>query len=373
MQIGAKVFIFGSISRFGEQIIARARVVSVEKAEIFGVFETSGNQNQIFQMQKRLAQKIATKLAVVATISSSQDISIPKLNLSIYKKLTKFKNFRKQLPLIGLDPTRKQNEVKYYFLLNEINSILSKAPKLAQAHIIRGILYLQLEDTQKCEEDLKIAKQLSPDLLETDFELGNLYYVIKYYGKAEKYWQNYVNKNTEDSSVWYALGKNYIKQNKYENAAKAFIQSCLNYPYLPNAEDNLKVILRSPQSKNVLHRLKSTDFYLLSQLYLNYWNKNFKFVNKIIPSLISKYPNFYLIQYLAGLNAQNEKDYIQALVSYRNCLSLNPKFPDVHREIGKALIKLGDIQTGKKHLNIYLLLADYIDDYEEIEKFLQKR
>jgi len=372
--LGAKEFIFGSLNKYGTKINAKARVVNVERGEILGVADIDVSLDNLFNIPNLIARELSSILATEATVSNIKITNQIKIDFSIYKILNEINEIYKIIPKVGLDINREKNYSKYYFALNLANKIIEVSPTLYIAYQRRAVFNLQLGELQKAYEDLMIAQSFNSNDPDVIFSLGNYYFITKDYNSALRKWEQYVKANSDDSWGWFALAKLYFKNNYLKKSAEYYLKSVLKYPFILEAENNFKTIIRSDNKQSILNYLnsKSNELYNLALLYIAYWNKNQKELEYLLKNSNYQFPNHYLTHFCIGIIEKNKGNYIQALKHFRKCLSLYPEFPDVHREIGLVSIKLGDTINGKSHLRIYLATASYIDDYPKIKKFLLK-
>ena len=372
--VGAQIFIFGSLSLLENQAIVRARIVDVTRGEMKGAVSVEGNIVNILALQQRLAQQIAVQLAVEVAFLQTDNSPPPEINISVYQKLKTVNKIYDSLPVFGLDPARRRKTGEYLFAINELNDIINEVPSLAVAFQRRGTFYLQYEKYQMAEEDFLTASKMYPNNREVILSLVNFYIIQRNYKKAEIFANKFITMYPENSYGWFALGQLNSKQFKYRDAVLAYLFAVQKEPFLPKAEQNLKVILRSPQGGSIIASIERDDEqkYLLAKVYLSFWNNRIKKVQSEIQRLSLSMPHFYFVRYLNGMIFLNQKKYKEAVSEFKKTLSLNPEFPLVHRELGKSLIQTGQYRQGKLHLKIYLATANFVDDFEEVNKYMKK-
>lgn len=175
--LGTQIFVFGTVARYEDSIIAHARAVSVERGDILGACEAQGSAMQLLQIQKKLGNDMATLLAVEKALAGSDGLAEPELSVPVFATLDRLSQICSRFPIIGreLGHTRKQPE--YFFALTLCDQVLSSAPKLDKALLYRGLVYLHLEDYARAQQDLAMARTLTLDCIKCDLARANLYFL----------------------------------------------------------------------------------------------------------------------------------------------------------------------------------------------------
>jgi putative PEP-CTERM system TPR-repeat lipoprotein len=98
---------------------------------------------------------------------------------------------------------------------------------------------------------------------------------------------------------------------------------------------------------------ESYDYSMLAQAYLDFSKKDMVSANSLINRILANNANNFDALMLQGKIASVEKDFTQAIVSFRKCFQLQPQFGKVQLFIADALMKNGDFQNAE-------LIADSI-------------
>lgn len=369
--IGANVFIFGSVSMLEENIITRARAISVERGEVIAAEEVFGMKEDLITMQNNLAKKFVSSLHIGFETTNQSNHIKTNIKLKTLSNLNRVKNLIDDFPIIGFDPARNRKKSEFYFVLTLCENILNEVPNLPEALLYKGMIATQLEDFFSAEQDLKICANMVTNYKECDLAISNLYFVQKRYLKTIEQLKKIIEKYPQDSRGWFALGKTYISRGNHSAAIEALITACEKTPFISEAENNLMSIL----NENNLYQIKNEqkpDIFLAAKIYLGYWNKNYKNIFDDLEICHSFFPNLYIVHYLDGIKSKINKNFHEAILHFKNCISIRPDFPEVHRDLGFLFLRTGMAKLGKQHINIYLKTADFIEDYDEIKKTLKK-
>ena len=372
--LGVKFFVFGSVSLVGNSVVCRARVISVERGEVAGVCEATGGKDQLLRVQSDVGRKITQALALEKAFTEKASV-VPSIKATVLMDLERLRQMCRSMPQVGLDPARKRRESEYYFALTLSEKILKEAPALGEVYLYRGIIELQLGDYDKAETDIQTAKSLSASGIDCDLALANVYFLRRDFTEAERLLRRSIWANRSEARAWYVLGRTLMEEGRYLGASEAFLRACEENPFIADAEANLRVILTDPVRSGKLIRAleeRKPGVHSAARLFLGFWENNVKGVHEYIPFALASHPSLYMAHYMAGLYDLTRKQKKSAHRHFVTCLSLNSSFPEVHRELGLLELETNRIHEGKHHLDIYLNTADYIDDYDRIEKALAK-
>jgi len=373
--LGAKSMIFGKITKTDKQIRVSCRIVEVESGIVSNSFVVDGDVDVDVDVEqiKLIESQILSKL-LKYFINPSIDIQKAKAlyDTKALKTINNAKNIIEDLPIIGLDPSRRRKSTKYMLWLDRLDNISLKHKDIIESYLLKSQLHMQLEEYNECSDNINIAEKLDNTNPEIDYLYGNMFYCQKDYQQALHYMYNYTATKPDDFKGWYAIGKINIKLNNPAEATIGFLKSLLYKPYNPDAEESLKTLLRSNSKFSIQKKIKSKSpaLYNLSNLYISYWETNLDDINSTLSSINDVHNKFYLVPFSYGLVYYQQENYDDALIRFRQALNLNPDNPIIHRELGKTLMSLGAKESGKRHLRIYLLLADHIPDYEETQKHI---
>jgi tetratricopeptide (TPR) repeat protein len=371
--LGAQIFIFGSVAKYESGLIGRARAVSVERGDILGVCEAQGNEQQLLQIQKKLGTELAAIMAVEAALADSVSLAAPELSMSVFETLDRLAQLCARFPALGLEPGHERKQAEYYLALTLSEKILSEAPRLAKALLYRGKIHLHLKDYSHAQQDILTARAISPDDPECVWALANLHFLQRQYAEAARVFKEGVTSFPDDARGWYGLGRVFIAASQHAEAVKALILASERSPTIAEIDNNLRAVLQSPDRNALLAELqKNPGLQAAAHLFLATWTGDHKAAFSHVAEALRSHPNLYLSHYVAGLKAMAEGKKELARQQFKETLSLRPAYPPVHRELGLLALDLGDQREGKEHLKIYLKTAAHIDDYDAIQKKLDR-
>lgn len=374
--LGAKVFVFGSVAILGETIIVRARIVSVERGEILGVAETSGDKNNIFDIQKKLAQRVASVLAVESVISMTTGLETSPISINAHQDLDRLRKLAATLPKWGLDPARNRRTGDYQLALSICDRLLTQFPELTPAHYYKALFNFHSENFHVTEEELQILAEMG-QLSSSAMTLKvNLFIQKRDFQNALQIAKKMTETYPASAWSWYLLGQVYLRMGKMQDAAMALLTAMENEPYIPKAETNLQTLVRGENGRILLSSLKLTypNLYAPLVLFRDYWDNHFRNLKKyqnLIEQTLEHYPNLYFGYFAKGMFLKQQKNFTGALQYLQKSLTMQPVFPAVHRELGLILLKERNCVLGKQHITLYLRTTNFVYNYAELDKAIE--
>lgn len=373
--LGVQYFVFGSITVMDQNIKINTRTVSVTTSQVVGSNSVNGSLGNLFNLQTDLARKITASFNIGSTLL--QSVGTPNADLSdipvqTYNKLDKLKAMVKVLPIFGLDPARNRKMAEYQNGINYCDDIISSSPKLYLPYLYKANFLLQQEKNEEAEAALKIAKKLNNTDAEILLTHANYYLVNNNDTKALELLTFLSNKFPEDARVWFGIAK--VQASALNNHAA--IEACVNAlrfaPKIPQVEKLLQTILGGMDGISSA-QFTSNDVYIFAQFYKNYFDFG---INKTTADLAKQvnafWPDLYLPYYVMGAYQAKIGKSELALIYLKDALKFNNTYPYTHRELGKLFTENKNCKDGKMHLTIYLKTENSVDDYNEIQKYLNK-
>lgn len=118
---------------------------------------------------------------------------------------------------------------KYAPALKEINNAIKYIPSkdkelLSGAYQIRGDIYHEIDNYDKCLEDYATAVKLTPENPDVYTSRGQIYFEMDQYLNAEEDYKHALKIDESLPEAYAALGRNYIFQKKYSEAEKVLNQ-----------------------------------------------------------------------------------------------------------------------------------------------------
>lgn len=374
--LGAQYFVFGTVTLLNENIKIRCRIVSVTTGAVIGSADVLGNANNLFQLESELAQKLTATFKVGSSLmqsSAKATSDLSNISLGTYSKIDKLKSQCEGFPLFGMDPARTRKAAEYQVIINTCDEVISLYPKLYLAYFYKTQVLIQQENFPEAEAAIKIAKSLNANDVNVLLCLANLYLAQQDDTKALELLSFLSNKFPEDARIWYGIAK--VQASALNNHAS--IEACINAlrftPKIPQAEKLLQTVLGGMQDLSAT-QFFTPDAYTFAKFYKNYFDFGpaNKTTNELAKQVTLLWPDLYLPYYVQGVfQAKSGKDEL-ALAFFTDGLKYNNSYPYLHREMGKLLIENKNCKQGKLHLIIYMKTENSIDDYNEIQKYLNK-
>ena len=368
--IGANYFIFGSVTILGENIALDARVANVETAEIISTSRVTGKLDDMFKLQEDLAKQISKDLSFNSVIFADDDIDISEISFSVYSKLDKLKKLSEGLPIFKLDPSRRRKTADYTLGIRIADELLKEHPKLYLAHYYKGLFSMHLEDYATADLSTKLAKQLNPNDLDILMLRAGFFVVTEEYNKAQSLLQYITGAYSAESKAWYGLAKVYMKTYKNNKAIECLINSLSGNKYLPKAEANLRTLV-SGNNAIISSNFAETKYYNAASIFKAFWSNN-STINKTIyeqaNATVTAFPELYMAYYIKGNYLNKNHNNKLAADNYKQCIKVCPEFPYAHRELALLYFRENKCSVAENHAKLYLGTANYINDYDIIDK-----
>ena len=364
--LGAKVIVFGSVAVLGDDAMARARIVSVERAEMLGSGEAQGAVKKLFAIQDDLGRQVAQAMSISAALGES-GLDVTEMTLSAYGDLDRARELAKGLPFLGLDPARRRRSGDYQLGLSLCDKLIAAYPKLGPAHVYRGIFSLETEDFDRAEQEALLALKLMPDSFDAYALQANVKYARADYTEAARLYGNLTQKYPDDARGWYALGRVKLQQADKPGAAAAFLSALSRAPFIGEAETALRTLLMAPDVGTTEEALRAQDpaAYAAALAYEGY------FRGKPVPSELAEQvvrdsPRLYLGYYMAAIAPGVPQPKREELL--RTSLSMRSSFPEAHRDLGKLLLAEKRCSEGDAHIDLYMRTAAMVDDFGQLKQ-----
>ena len=372
--LGARVIVSGKVSLAGDNLLVRARIVSAENAELLGEAEAAGPANSILSLQRSLARQVSTKLALQSALAEVAGLEVSEMTISAYKEVERLRQLAKALPLLGLDPARARKKADYVLALSLCDKLLEAYPKLSAARYYRGLFSLHGEDFDLAAQECEIAQTLNPDNLENLLLKGNLLYAANDLKGAAAAFRQVTEEFPDDGRGWYALGRLFLEAGAKLEAIAAYLAAIERSPLILEAETNLQTLLESPEGLALLARLKKNkpEIYPAAAVYYAFWKNEGQRLGELAETTMEQFPNLYMGYFMQGLLARDRQQNEEAATLFQTCLELRPSFPEVHRELGLLNLDNGRCTEGEQHITLYVQTANFVDDYAELERQIQR-
>ena len=362
--LGARVFIFGTLSLLNDELVVRARIVNVERGEVIGVAEATNELDNILQLQNDLALDIADQMAIEAALEDITGLEVTEVSIDVYDRLERFRNLGEDLPYFGSENEYREQSQN---ALMETEDIVAKTDDFEEIRYYRSLFALHAGDTRLARQELEIANRISsgnPDLILLN---ANIEYLSDNLNEAEELLKEYTNEVSDDARGWYALGSIYLEKRDNHEAAISFIRALQNTPYINEAKTNLRTLISGNQGLAILESVKmhKPEYYHAGKIFRAFWQDekpDMEHVDVVLNSL----PDLYLAHYMKG---RNELDDVptRARLYFRDSLNLRPDFPEAHRDLGLSYLNMNRCRTGAEHISIYVGLSRHVSDFAELQ------
>ncbi len=371
--VAVKYFIFGSATISSSNLVLRVKVVDVSTSQVKSTAEATGTLNDIFKLQNELTQKISNNLALGNVAFENNDAGkLPNMTFSVASKLEKIKKLADPLPFFTLDPARKRKTSEYLLAINMCDDLIEKFPTLQKAHYYKALFSIQSEDFSTGDVESKEAKNLDKEDVEAYLLRAFQFFATEKYAEAKGILDYASTKFPNDSRVWYALAKVYMKEDNNIAAIENLINSMNNSPYLENAEVNLRSLLGST---NIKSGFTNATYYNIATLYKVMYNLGVN-LNKQTYALAKETaaaaPNYAVPFYLMAVYENAEGDKQSAALNFYNSIKLKPTFSEAHRDFGALLLTNGKCTSGKQHISLYLQSSNAITDFDELNTKMKR-
>ena len=364
--LGARVIVFGSVAVLGDEAVARARIVSVERAEVLGSGEAQGAVKQLFGLQAELGKQVAQAMSLSAALSDRGGPEVTELTLAAYADLDRLRELARGLPFLGADPLRRRRSGDYQLALSLSDKLIAAHPKLAPARLYRGLFSLQTDDLDRAEQEAVLAVRLAPDNLDAWALQANVKYLRGELDEAMRQYRSLSEKFPDDARAFYAAGRVALQQGAKLQAVPAFLAALQRTPFLPEAESNLRTLVSAPDAAPLLEALRAQDpgAQAAALAYRGFF-AGLPPGQELTAGLVRDMPRLYLGYYLQGLSA---KGVPAQEAAFRSALALRGSFPEAHRELGRVLLASRRCDEGSDHVDLYLRTAAAVSDYGPLQE-----
>ncbi len=370
--LGARAFIFGTVSQFGNRLVVRARIVNVERGEVMGVAESAGELDQILAVQRTLAADLSQKMAIEAALIDITQFEVTPVSIAVYNQLQILSELAGQLPPIGLASDRQRRQAELQNALMTAGHIVSEADNFAQARYYRALFALHTEQFTLARQEMAIARRLEPQNPEFLLLAANISYQVDDIDEAESLLNQYTSLLPGDARGWFALGRIQMSQRKDSQASVSLMRALENSPYIYEAESNLRTLLSGPGGLALLDDLSRVDqkYFHSGMVMRSYWNMEQANIENL-EIAVAAMPDIHILHYMRGLQLLRRSP-SESKSSFQKSLNLYPGFPEGHRGLGQAYLRTGHCQIGKEHITIYLRLSRHVPDFSDLQREISR-
>jgi tetratricopeptide (TPR) repeat protein len=372
--LGAKVFVFGSVVPAGpDDILARARVVSVERGEVLNVAEATGPLAKMLEVQRDLAREVATSAAVDAALEPNVGLEITGDAIEIYHNLDRLSALARTVPFFDLDPARARRQADYQTALSLAEQIRRAAPKLAKAQYYTALFNLQMGDLDAADAASRIVMQLTPTDVDAMLVRGRVLLEMKDVPGATAVYREATRRAPEDSRPWYALGRIALNRSDKAEAIADYVNAIERSPTIQEADANLETIIGGGASGAAeVSALTDPDVAaaarVLRAVYIG--GKGAPEADRLMA--VNRRPRLYAGYLEKGLGEFEQNKLAEAEADMTRALSLRPTAPVIHRALALVDLKAGKCEDGKLHVALYRGFSTYLPDDPALDKEVER-
>jgi len=200
---------------------------------------------------------------------------------------------------------------------------------LADAHRLRGDIYLKIEEYDKALKDYAAAIKITPDNPDLYTGRAQIYYLSDQYGKAETDYQKALAIDEGSLSARAGLGKTYIAQKRFDKAEEILDQLIkLSPDYAAGYYYRAKLYYEQERYDDAINDmfqvcLLDKSFQTAQVLFIHYAEKNFPLALSKINARIYSQPEDDVWYYIRAQMFKNNYDFESAIQDYTTLINLS--------------------------------------------------
>ncbi|GEM_PF-2866458 len=372
--LGASLLVAGSVEMRAGTLHITARLLDVETSGIRNSFEASGAPESLSRLELDLASRIMAALRLEEGARRLGELTPPPLPPLLRTGLLRAGHLAEEAPLIGLDPGRRRRQGDYLMAVDLVERVLAESPSSAEAYVIRGTAWLNLDDAGTASASYREAITISPTNVQARLGLANALFVLRLNDQAIETAREAVALAPRDGRARYVLGRILYEGGQRAEAAAALLETLERSPIPSGTENTLRVILGGTQHDQIMQALEAMGDGLApaARLMQALWTDDRLPDRDDVETVQRLRPGFYPAFYWAGLLARRDRRPDDAERLFRQALSLNPTFPLVHRELGRLALERDRCREGEQHVRLYLQTAEFVNDFDELNQLIEK-
>lgn len=370
--LGARVFIFGSVQVLGGEVVARARLVSVERGEILNVAEANGSASAILGVQRMLGREVASELAVESALSETTGLAVNAASTEFLRDLDRLRVLARPVPVFDLDPGRARRSADYTLGRQLAEKLASAAPRYPRARYYAGLFALQMDDLDVADRESRVAVELDPRDPEYLLLRGHVLRLQGQLDEARAMYQEATARADYDARGWYALGRVALAQNEADVALDAFVAALSRAPAIDGLEQGAVALVSGDVGRSLLQRVRAEAPGLAAAGRVLRMSAAVADAPDAAAAraALEAYPTFYPANAALGF-ALMPTDPVRAEEQLLTALALRPGQYRVHRELGLAFVRQRRCDEGLDHIDRYVALAPNISDFTAIGRAQQ--
>ncbi|MGK7904359.1 MAG: tetratricopeptide repeat protein [Hormoscilla sp.] len=294
--------------------------------------EAYGNLAMAFQRQGKVTEAIAHFQQVLATEPNHADTHL-RLAVALHQEKQydgAITHYQRAIALQPANPSAYNNlavvlqeQGKYELSLTHVRQAIAQEPKYVEAHYNLGNILRTMGKYEEAVGAYKQAIALKPNYPEAYYNLGNTL------GTLENWWSA-----IESYQKAIALKPNYVKAHN-------------NLGTVLRKQGNLERALISYQKAIALKPNYSDAYYNMGILFGE--QDKFDSAIKYYQQAIALNPDPEIYNNLA-VTFFKQRKITEAIASYRRAIELRPNYAEAHKNLGMALLLLGEMQQGLAEL-----------------------
>ncbi len=200
---------------------------------------------------------------------------------------------------------------------------------LTGAHVIRGDIYLKIENYNKALENYAIALKLSPDDPEIYCDRAQIYFDLKEFDKSESDYRKALKIDESYVVAWAGLGRNYLTLKNYGEAEKILNQLIkLSPEYSEGYRFRAEVYYEQKKYEEAIDDM--FELFLLDEsntrnlnLFIAYSEKNYPLAFSKVNAQISSSPKKYIWYYVRAQLYEGKNNFNAAITDYTKVMELS--------------------------------------------------
>lgn len=217
--------------------------------------------------------------------------------------------------------------------LSEINAAIKYySPKdkirLSKAHVVRGNIYLKIENFEKTFDDYATAIKFSPSDPDIYIDRAQIYFDLKQYSKAEADYRQVIKIDESLTSGWAGLGRNYLALKNYKEAEKILGQLIKLSPeysgsYLYRSQVYYEQNKYDEAIDDVFQCLLLNYDGYTRNLFIEYSKKNYPLSLSKVNAQISSHPEEARYYFLRAQLFEGKNNLMAAVADYTKMIELS--------------------------------------------------
>lgn len=360
---GARFFVFGSLVRAEESLVATAQVVDIERGQLIARYEATGAASDLLAIADELAFQVASALSLQTELHLSKRKTGP-LTLAAEREMERIRQMTQGLPIFGLDPLRWRRQGEYQQAIALCDRFLSEFPGIGRVRYYRALFLLQTGDLDGANREVRVAAESGFRDDGLDLLRAYILFAASDLSSAERQLLEITARSPYDAQAFFALAQIYQRGEHDGQALAALLRASQGQPSIREVESNIRALLGGMDLEKGRPNGLPDDLYPAAIGYQAFYQADRAKADRMAERVIRSMPRLYLGHYLLGMYLFRNGRLDLAISRLRTALSLRPESPDIHRALAQSLASRGSCETADRHRQMYLLTVDSFSDVQ---------